>query len=101
RLGPSHRRRRGEDQGRQAMCGIAGEIVFDPAGRVDETRILPVAAALHHRGPDEGGYHIGRGRSALLISTRLAIVDLHNGRQPLSNEDGSVWVVLNGEIYGF
>lgn len=83
------------------MCGLAGQFIFDPSRRVDTSRIEPAAAALAHRGPDQWGYHVGRGGSALLVSTRLAIVDLANGRQPLSNEDGTIWVALNGEIYGY
>jgi len=83
------------------MCGIAGEFIFDPAGRVDPDLIQPLANILRHRGPDEWGYHLGCGGRALLINTRLSIVDLANGKQPISNEDGSIWVTLNGEIYGF
>ncbi len=83
------------------MCGIAGEFIFDPRGRVDESMIVPMVSAIRHRGPDQWGYYLGCSGSVLLINTRLSIVDLSNGRQPLSNEDGSVWVVLNGELYGF
>jgi asparagine synthase (glutamine-hydrolysing) len=83
------------------MCGIAGEFIFDPQGRVDESMIVPMVSAIRHRGPDQWGYYLGRSGSVLLINTRLSIVDLSNGRQPLSNEDGSIWVVLNGELYGF
>jgi asparagine synthase (glutamine-hydrolysing) len=83
------------------MCGIAGEFIFDPKGRVDESRIVPMVSTIRHRGPDQWGYYLGCSGSVLLINTRLSIVDLSNGRQPLSNEDGSVWVVLNGELYGF
>jgi asparagine synthase (glutamine-hydrolysing) len=83
------------------VCGIAGVWNTDPSNPVDESLILPIADVLHHRGPDQWGYRVGCGSSALLLSTRLAIVDLANGRQPLTNEDGSVWVVLNGEIYDF
>ena len=83
------------------MCGIAGAWLSDPSGRIDESLIVPMADVLHHRGPDQWGYYLGRGASALLVSTRLAIVDLANGRQPLCNEDGTVWVILNGEIYDF
>ena len=83
------------------MCGIAGEFIFDPKGRVDESIIVPMVSAIRHRGPDQWGYYLGCSGSVLLINTRLSIVDLSNGRQPLSNEDGSVWVVLNGELYGF
>ena len=81
------------------MCGIAG--VFDLRG----TR--PVAPALleamndaqAHRGPDGAGVHIAPGVG--LGQRRLAIIALDNGRQPLANEDGTVWVVFNGEIYNF
>jgi asparagine synthase (glutamine-hydrolysing) len=83
------------------MCGIAGEYRFDRTARIDESVIPRLAATLHHRGPDEWGYHLGPHASTLLLSTRLSIVDLANGRQPIANEDGSVWVILNGEIYGF
>jgi len=83
------------------MCGIAGEFIFDPQGRVDESIIVPMVSAIRHRGPDQWGYYLGCSGSVLLINTRLSIVDLSNGRQPLSNEDGSIWVVLNGELYGF
>jgi asparagine synthase (glutamine-hydrolysing) len=83
------------------MCGIAGEFVFDTKGQVDESVIVPMVSAIRHRGPDQWGYYLGCSGSVLLINTRLSIVDLSNGRQPLSNEDGSIWVVLNGELYGF
>jgi len=83
------------------MCGIAGEFIFDPQGRVDESIIVPMVSTIRHRGPDQWGYYLGCSGSVLLINTRLSIVDLSNGRQPLSNEDGSIWVVLNGELYGF
>jgi asparagine synthase (glutamine-hydrolysing) len=83
------------------MCGIAGEFAFDSTGRIDPSLAPPLAAALRHRGPDQWGYHVGRGGSALLVSTRLSIVDLSHGRQPIPNEDGTIWVVFNGEIYGF
>ena len=60
-----------------------------------------MASALRHRGPDQWGYHVGVCENALLINTRLSIVDLSNGKQPLCNENGSIWVVLNGELYGY
>src|SRR5947209_13327158 len=83
------------------MCGIAGEFLFDPNLRIDSSLIPPVVSAIRHRGPDEWGYYIGCAGTALLINTRLSIVDLSHGKQPLANEDGSVWAVLNGELYGF
>lgn len=60
-----------------------------------------MASAIRHRGPDQWGYYVGGSETALLINTRLSIVDLSNGKQPLCNEDGSIWVVLNGELYGY
>jgi asparagine synthase (glutamine-hydrolysing) len=60
-----------------------------------------MASAIRHRGPDQWGYHVGCSETALLINTRLSIVDLPNGKQPLCNEDGSIWAVLNGELYGY
>ena len=73
------------------MCGIAGEFVCDSDKRIDSSLILPIVSAIRHRGPDEWGYYVGCGGAALLINTRLSIVDLESGKQPLSNEDGSVW----------
>jgi asparagine synthase (glutamine-hydrolysing) len=81
------------------MCGIAG--MFD----LSETRPLPkgaleaMAAALVHRGPDEDGFLERPGLG--LASRRLSIVGLKDGRQPISNEDGSISVVFNGELFDF
>lgn len=58
-----------------------------------------MAAAITHRGPDDDGYYVS-GRVAL-GSRRLSIIDLPGGRMPISNEDGSVWIVFNGEIYNY
>ena len=81
------------------MCGIAG-IVFDesapPRARAAVERMT---TALAHRGPDEYGYHVDH--RAALGHRRLSIIDLKTGQQPLYNEDGSVCVVFNGEIYNF
>jgi asparagine synthase (glutamine-hydrolysing) len=80
------------------MCGFAG--IFAPSGAPDGERAAVLQAmtrTLVHRGPDdEGSYcdpHVALGHR------RLSIIDLTTGRQPIDNEDGSVWVVLNGEIY--
>jgi asparagine synthase (glutamine-hydrolysing) len=77
------------------MCGIAGWIgIPDPVPDLADRLI----AALRHRGPDATGRETWPG--AGLIHTRLSIIDLSpSGRQPMSNEDGSVWIVFNGEIY--
>ena len=78
------------------MCGIAGFLA--PAGqRADRRLIERMVATLRHRGPDSVGYHV-EGRVALGVA-RLRVVDLATGDQPQANEDGSVQVVLNGEIY--
>jgi asparagine synthase (glutamine-hydrolysing) len=76
------------------MCGICGS-TDDPDGRAVRT----MAAALVHRGPDDEGQYVDRKTGAALGARRLSIIDVEGGRQPLANEDGSVWAVLNGEIY--
>ncbi len=55
--------------------------------------------AMVHRGPDDEGLHVDPRSGIAIGARRLSIIDLHGGHQPLSNEDGSVWAVLNGEIY--
>src|SRR6516165_3831200 len=81
------------------MCGIAG--IFDYRGRaeIDRTLLRRMTDILSHRGPDGDGHHIAPGIG--LGHRRLAIVDLATGDQPLFNEDGTVCVVYNGEIYNF
>src|SRR5262245_66471009 len=80
------------------MCGICGFMYFDEKP-VEETLIHKMADVLRHRGPDEGGIHMGRGIA--LGHRRLSIIDLSSGQQPLANEDGSVWISFNGEIYNY
>ncbi|HKA28024.1 MAG TPA: asparagine synthase (glutamine-hydrolyzing), partial [Candidatus Binatia bacterium] len=80
------------------MCGIAG-FVSPPGERADRDVIARMVAALRHRGPDAVGYHVD-GRVALGVA-RPRVIDLETGDQPIACEDGSVSVVLNGEIYGF
>lgn len=81
------------------MCGITG--MFDTRGRRDMDRGLleKMNQAQFHRGPDEGGMHLEPG--VALGHRRLSIIDLATGQQPLFNEDGTVAVVFNGEIYNF
>lgn len=81
------------------MCGIAG--IFDTRGQrpIDEGLLSRMNQVQFHRGPDEGGVHLEPGVG--LAHRRLSIIDLSNGHQPLFNEDGSVVVVYNGEIYNF
>ncbi len=78
------------------MCGFAAW--FDPEGRSPDPAWLTAAAdALAHRGPDDAGFHVEPGVG--LAFRRLSIVDLATGAQPLSNEDGTVWIAYNGEVY--
>lgn len=80
------------------MCGIAG--IVDVDGRsVDRRLVQQLCNVLRHRGPDDEGYYVD-GHVAL-GQQRLAIIDLSSGRQPMSNEDGTVWLTFNGEIYNF
>lgn len=79
------------------MCGIAGYV--SAAGPPDLEVLRLMCDQIRHRGPDDEGYHA----DALcgLGMRRLSIIDLSTGHQPMANEDGSVWVVFNGEIYNF
>ena len=79
------------------MCGIAG--YFLPEGCAGVSTVKPMCDLIRHRGPDDEGFHIDGG--CALGMRRLSIIDLSTGRQPISNEDGSVWVVFNGEIYNY
>src|SRR3954451_2062442 len=81
------------------MCGIAG--IIDLVGRrtVPETTIRRMSRALVHRGPDEEGFLVGPGLA--LASRRLSIVGLADGQQPVTNEDRSVSVVFNGELFDY
>jgi asparagine synthase (glutamine-hydrolysing) len=81
------------------MCGIVG--IVDTRGRSEISRdlVARMNETQHHRGPDEGGTHFEPGVG--LGHRRLSIIDLATGQQPLYNEDGSVVVVYNGEIYNF
>jgi asparagine synthase (glutamine-hydrolysing) len=81
------------------VCGITG--IFDGRSKrpIDRALVERMNSSLHHRGPDAGGVHLEPG--VALAHRRLSIIDLSTGQQPLYNEDGSVGVVFNGEIYNF
>ena len=81
------------------MCGIVGIFDCNNKGQLDQTLLARMNQTLFHRGPDEGGLHIEPGIG--LGHRRLSIIDLSSGHQPLFNEDGSVAVIFNGEIYNF
>lgn len=78
------------------MCGIAGGF-----GRPDTDRVEDMLDTLRHRGPDGRGLHRDPGGRCVLGHTRLAIIDVAGGHQPMANETGTVWVAFNGEIYNF
>jgi asparagine synthase (glutamine-hydrolysing) len=82
------------------MCGIAGVLNLDASAQPPELDTLArMAAALHHRGPDELGAY--RDARVGLSHTRLSIIDLATGQQPLTNETGTIWIVFNGEIFNY
>jgi asparagine synthase (glutamine-hydrolysing) len=79
------------------MCGICG--IASSRGAVDPERLRRMSATMFHRGPDSEGMHVDG--PVGIAARRLAIIDLTGGNQPISNEDGSVVVVQNGEIYNY
>ncbi len=81
------------------MCGIAGRFNYDPLRAIDREVLGAMTDSLSHRGPDAAGYHVAPGIG--LGHRRLSIIDLSTGDQPLSNENGTVWTIFNGEIYNF
>jgi len=81
------------------MCAIAGIIERERDARVDQRTLTTMLAAMAHRGPDDEGIHLDG--AVGLAHKRLAVIDLQTGHQPMANEDGSLWIVLNGEIYNY
>jgi asparagine synthase (glutamine-hydrolysing) len=79
------------------MCGIAGILEFSPDKRADAKVLRRMCRLMAHRGPDDEGLYV-EGRVGIGMR-RLSILDLATGNQPISNEDGSLWLVFNGEIY--
>jgi asparagine synthase (glutamine-hydrolysing) len=81
------------------MCGIAGKVAFDGQQCVDPSVVERMLETIVHRGPDDDGMYCGG--QAVLGHRRLSIIDLSTGKQPITNEDRSVWIVFNGEIYNY
>src|SRR5207302_8193043 len=79
------------------MCGIAGIVEFGRDAHADSGVLRRMCDVMAHRGPDDDGI-FAQGRVGLGMR-RLSIVDLTTGHQPISNENGSIWIVFNGEIY--
>jgi asparagine synthase (glutamine-hydrolysing) len=92
------------------MCGITGAIWTNTAVAIDPATLEKMTALVAHRGPDDRGYYRSEYRhengagpqpGVALGFRRLSIIDLEGSRQPISNEDGTVWLLFNGEIYNF
>ncbi len=81
------------------MCGIAGFVGPVPGDLSATVLLKRMIDAIGHRGPDEQGIHIDPGVG--LAHARLSIIDLSSGQQPMANEDGSIWVTFNGEIFNY
>jgi len=81
------------------MCGITA--VLSRRASIDPQTMLAGMSALRHRGPDGQQYWMSKDRRAALGHTRLSIIDLATGDQPISNEDGTIHIVVNGEFYDF
>jgi asparagine synthase (glutamine-hydrolysing) len=82
------------------MCGIAGLYNYSSALRDEKAAVCRMRDAIAHRGPDACGLYQSPDNRVVLAHRRLSIVDLSDaGRQPMTNEDGSVWITFNGEIY--
>src|SRR2546428_133143 len=81
------------------MCGIVGFINAEHSEPADRRVLERMRDSMSYRGPDEAGLHVDG--PVGLGHRRLSIIDLSTGQQPMCNEDGSAWVVFNGEIYNY
>ena len=81
------------------MCGICGKIYVEHDRMVHESEIIRMRDAMVSRGPDDAGLYVKD--NVAIGHRRLSIIDLEGSHQPLTNEDGTVWIVYNGEIYNF
>jgi asparagine synthase (glutamine-hydrolysing) len=81
------------------MCGICGQYNFGDRGPVSRQNIARMASSISHRGPDDEGFYVSG--PVGLGFRRLSIIDLEGGHQPMSDQEQTVWVIFNGEIYNF
>lgn len=81
------------------MCGICGILSLSQGSHIDRDTILSMNNTLTHRGPDDSGVYVGN--DVGLGMRRLSVIDLSTGKQPIHNEDKTVWIVCNGEIYNY
>ena len=79
------------------MCGICGIYNFGDGAPISDKILIDMNNALTHRGPDDSGVYIDK--NIALAHRRLSIIDLENGRQPMANEDNTVWIIYNGEMF--
>ena len=80
------------------MCGIVGIHSLEGQRPVPRDVLAAMNETIRHRGPDSDGFHVEHDRVGLAMR-RLAIIDVAGGDQPIANEDGSLWIVFNGEMY--
>ena len=81
------------------MCGFSGIISLHPKKPVDQEVLIRMTDAIRHRGPNDQGFFIN-GKAGLGVR-RLSIIDIKNGHQPITNENETMWIVFNGEIYNY
>jgi asparagine synthase (glutamine-hydrolysing) len=81
------------------MCGICGIFLLDPGAEAERHQLQQMNWTMTHRGPDDEGYYVSG--PVGLGMRRLSIIDLPGGRQPIANEDETIWIVFNGEIYNY
>ncbi|MFQ5657196.1 MAG: asparagine synthase (glutamine-hydrolyzing) [Candidatus Methylomirabilales bacterium] len=81
------------------MCGITGILEFNPDRAVDRRDVQRMCRVIAHRGPDDEGLYL-KGNVGMGVR-RLSIIDLSTGHQPIRNEDGTLWIVYNGEVYNY
>ncbi len=81
------------------MCGIYGVLEMERRGIPLGPTLALMGGVIEHRGPDDSGQYEGGGIG--LGMRRLSIIDVAGGHQPMTNEDNSVWLVMNGEIYNY
>ncbi|MCW5209806.1 hypothetical protein VU10_06465, partial [Desulfobulbus sp. US1] len=81
------------------MCGIAGYFQINNRQQNDRQTLKRMIFPVRHRGPDDFGFFVGK--TAGLAHARLSIIDLEGGRQPIANEDRTLWIIFNGEIFNY
>ena len=81
------------------MCGITGSIALSKKSNIDQDTLFQMTESMLHRGPDDNGYHISD--KYMIGMRRLSIIDVSNGKQPIYNDDNSIAIILNGEIYNY